>query len=401
MEWTIKITFEFINFYENEPALWKSKIDSHKNRNEQRDSWSRIQEKLKSSIGAITIKELKNKRNNLMSTYRKLRSKIKESIKTGSGADEVYMPEWPFYNAMSTFLDDVYNPRKTKNSDVTENERETASQIDIENDEHHEQAENQGEKPFKAPKQPPKKSKMCKVEKKMDEAYKYFKQLTQKPNQDECSLYTELLCKKLRGMQEKTREIAMLEIDKLIFQLKQWEIQGLTSHSQTPITTSGPYQSQHSHYQHQPPSLTFHPPTSQSPSAHVYPPPSSHPSTTFHSLPLSQSSTVHPSLSSPPSPTSQSCSISQPPSPFDASPSSQPTPTIHSSSSSQPSTSHPSPSPQPPTTFDDTDISLQQSPSPFPTPAPQLLPHSSDVLPNSINPSLKEYYELEVQNMFK
>nr|CAH7743613.1 unnamed protein product [Callosobruchus chinensis] len=377
MEWTIKITFEFINFYENEPALWKSKIDSHKNRNEQRDSWSRIQEKLKSSIGAITIKELKNKRNNLMSTYRKLRSKIKESIKTGSGADEVYMPEWPFYNAMSTFLDDVYNPRKTKNSDVTENERETASQIDIENDEHHEQAENQGEKPFKAPKQPPKKSKMCKVEKKMDEAYKYFKQLTQKPNQDECSLYTELLCKKLRGMQEKTREIAMLEIDKLIFQLKQWEIQGLTSHSQTPITTSGPYQSQHSHYQHQPPS------------------------TTFHSLPLSQSSTVHPSLSSPPSPTSQSCSISQPPSPFDASPSSQPTPTIHSSSSSQPSTSHPSPSPQPPTTFDDTDISLQQSPSPFPTPAPQLLPHSSDVLPNSINPSLKEYYELEVQNMFK
>lgn len=113
MEWTNEIIYEFIHLYENEPALWNTNSNSHKNRNELHDSWSRIQNKLKGSVGDITIKELKKKRDNLMSTYRKLRSKIKESMKTGSGAHEIYKPEWPFYNAMSTFLYDVYNPRKT------------------------------------------------------------------------------------------------------------------------------------------------------------------------------------------------------------------------------------------------------------------------------------------------
>lgn len=90
-------------------------------------------------------------------------------------------------------------------------------------------------KTFKIPKQPTKRSKMDNIEEKMNE---YFQQLTQKPKQDEYSLYTQLLCKKLQGMQEKTREIAMLEIDKLVFRLKQCEIQGHSSHSQTQ-TTSG------------------------------------------------------------------------------------------------------------------------------------------------------------------
>lgn len=180
---------------------------------------------------------------------------------------------------------------------------------------------------------------MDKVKEQMDEAYKYFKQLTQKPNQDECSLYTELLCKKLRGMQEKTREVAMLEIDKIIFNLKQWETQCSSSHSQTQITTSGPYQSQHSHQQ-QPfnhsttynayspfgfpqmnyhtqqfspfnpspsqPSLVFHPPTSQPPSAQFHPSPSSQPSPNFHHSPSPQLSPFNPSPCSQPSPTFRS-----------------------------------------------------------------------------------------------
>lgn len=88
---------------------------------------------------------------------------------------------------------------------------------------------------------------MNKVEEQMDEAYNYFKELTQKPEQDECSLYTELLCKKLRGLKEKTREIAILEIDRLIFQLKQNEMQNQASqHLQT---QSPSYQLQSSNYQ--------------------------------------------------------------------------------------------------------------------------------------------------------
>lgn len=42
-------------------------------------------------------------------------------------------------------------------------------------------------------------------------------------NQDECALYTQLLCKKLQTLKESTREIAMLEIDRYIYNLKQQE----------------------------------------------------------------------------------------------------------------------------------------------------------------------------------
>lgn len=84
MEWTNEAIVEFIDIYENEPVLWNTKTPEYKNRNDQLDAWSRVRSKLRD--GNIPIKELKKKRDSLMSTYRKLRNKIKESMKTGSGA---------------------------------------------------------------------------------------------------------------------------------------------------------------------------------------------------------------------------------------------------------------------------------------------------------------------------
>lgn len=51
-----------------------------------------------------------------MATYRKLASKVKKSKKTGSGANEVYKPEWFAYEKMASFLHSVYSPRKTTTS---------------------------------------------------------------------------------------------------------------------------------------------------------------------------------------------------------------------------------------------------------------------------------------------
>lgn len=59
------------------------------------------------------------------------------------------------------------------------------------------------------------------TEKRMNEAYHILKIMSEKPDSDECSLYTELLCKKLRALNENTREIAMYEIDNIMYRLKQ------------------------------------------------------------------------------------------------------------------------------------------------------------------------------------
>lgn len=82
---------------------------------------------------------------------------------------------------------------------------------------------------FKAP--PTKKIKKTKsdekniIENSFIQAYKFFKQMTETPAKDECSLYTDLLCSKLRTFDEKKREIAMIEIDNVMFRLKHLENQ--------------------------------------------------------------------------------------------------------------------------------------------------------------------------------
>lgn len=63
-------------------------------------------------------------------------------------------------------------------------------------------------------------AKIEKIKKRMDEAYTFFKDISQQSAKDECSLYTDFLCSKLRSFDEKKRELAMMQIDNIMFQLK-------------------------------------------------------------------------------------------------------------------------------------------------------------------------------------
>lgn len=91
MEWTNQVIFEFLTLYQNEPALWNSANAEHKNKQNTYDAWSRIKTEL--GDGIMTITEIKRKRDNLMSTYRRLRSKVKASKPTGTGTSDVYKPD--------------------------------------------------------------------------------------------------------------------------------------------------------------------------------------------------------------------------------------------------------------------------------------------------------------------
>lgn len=60
------------------------------------------------------------------------------------------------------------------------------------------------------------------VDKRMDEAYLFLKQVAAKPKvaKDQNYMFCELLCYKLRALDDDTREIAMHEIDNLMFHFK-------------------------------------------------------------------------------------------------------------------------------------------------------------------------------------
>lgn len=65
------------------------------------------------------------------------------------------------------------------------------------------------------------------TEKRMDEAYTLLKKVANKPkaDKDESSLFCDLLCLKLKALDDNTREIAMHEINNLLFNLKKPNIQ--------------------------------------------------------------------------------------------------------------------------------------------------------------------------------
>lgn len=67
-----------------------------------------------------------------------------------------------------------------------------------------------------------KSEKVAHIEKRMDEAYHFLKQVATKPKppKDVSQLFCDLLCSKLQAMDEDKREIAMHEIDNVMFRLR-------------------------------------------------------------------------------------------------------------------------------------------------------------------------------------
>jgi hypothetical protein len=58
------------------------------------------------------------------------------------------------------------------------------------------------------------------VEDRVEKAYQILRKMCERPDKDECSLYAELLAKKLRALDENKREIVMHEISDLMFRAK-------------------------------------------------------------------------------------------------------------------------------------------------------------------------------------
>lgn len=87
---------------------------------------------------------------------------------------------------------------------------------------------------------------MTTIESRMEEAYKVFTKFSAESTQstNECSLYGELLAKKLRGLDENDRAVAMLEIDHLMFRFKQrkYLMQKTLSMEPSPNTFFAQYQ---------------------------------------------------------------------------------------------------------------------------------------------------------------
>nr|CAH7767777.1 unnamed protein product [Callosobruchus chinensis] len=53
-----------------------------------------------------------------MASFRACLNKVKQSLKSGAGTDEIYKPPWFAYEKMATFLRDKDLPRQTRNAPI-------------------------------------------------------------------------------------------------------------------------------------------------------------------------------------------------------------------------------------------------------------------------------------------
>lgn len=115
MEWSSDQIFEFLDLYQAQPVLWNPKHPLHRNRNGIKDCWNKIQ---KDFSLECSVEVLKKKRDSLMATFRPLLAKVKKSMASGVGIDEVFKPTWFVYEKMAGFLKPVYQARDTTDTEV-------------------------------------------------------------------------------------------------------------------------------------------------------------------------------------------------------------------------------------------------------------------------------------------
>lgn len=102
---------QFLEYYQAEPILWDPKQKDHKNKLKIHDAWMRLSE-----IMEISVPDLKKKRDSLLSSYRSYKTKVKRSLSSGAGVDDVYKPVWFAYELMDSFLSDTTKCIKSLNT---------------------------------------------------------------------------------------------------------------------------------------------------------------------------------------------------------------------------------------------------------------------------------------------
>ncbi|XP_050360316.1 uncharacterized protein LOC126780094 [Nymphalis io] len=233
MDWTNETVMRFLELYQTHPCIWDPKHRSHRNKTRLSDAWDDIKNKLGEPC---TVQELKKKKESLMAAYRGYRTKIKKS-ESSEMKSEVYRPTWFAYSLMDSFLGTVYKCTIPNN---TEDKQHLQSQDDsdelniiVESDEssleqkYSSQASFQHDSTNQESISSQLKSNLVTSRKRQYNPEPQNKQTDQAIPQtvpqhnneedDECSIFSKLIAKKMRKLSEERRDLMMIKINQLFY----------------------------------------------------------------------------------------------------------------------------------------------------------------------------------------
>lgn len=113
-EWNDELVLTFIEEFKKYQCLWNPKDIDRKSKNKKNDAYHDLSLHFKKPK-----EEIKKKINNLIQSYRGYRRKIKTTKVSGAGRKDVFKPSWFAFDAINTFMQDVYTPHGTTDTMVS------------------------------------------------------------------------------------------------------------------------------------------------------------------------------------------------------------------------------------------------------------------------------------------
>lgn len=113
-EWNDELVLTFIDEFKNYRCLWDPKDTDRKSKNKKNDAYQKLGLQFKKPK-----EEIHKKINNLIQSYRGYRRKIKTTKVSGAGRKDVFKPSWFAFDAIHTFMQDVYTPHGTVDTMVS------------------------------------------------------------------------------------------------------------------------------------------------------------------------------------------------------------------------------------------------------------------------------------------
>lgn len=126
-----KFLLEVIEVYRSLPALWDHGSKDYSNRTKKNEQYEELLKKYQEKYPEADRKALVKKINSLRTNFRKELRRIKNSERSGAGADEVVEPTLWYFDEMK-FLSDLEQPTESVNTmlldeEEGENEPNTAA----------------------------------------------------------------------------------------------------------------------------------------------------------------------------------------------------------------------------------------------------------------------------------
>lgn len=116
-KWRDIHTDKFLDFYREQEGLWNVSSSEYKNKNAREAAYNKICSGL--NLPGLTVEDVKNKIKILRTNYKTELNKIIKSEKSGSGAEDIYIPRVFWFKKADSFLRGVSTAKESTSNLVS------------------------------------------------------------------------------------------------------------------------------------------------------------------------------------------------------------------------------------------------------------------------------------------